>query len=219
MVQVAVAGGQEASSDAGPHKITGPQKLTCLQAASSQPPASSTLCFYHYHFKKLARNCQAQAGKLIVAPAVFLATPSAAGAPLIHLKHTHSHISNLVDTGATICLIPFSSPLHPSGPKLVTIVTLLHYEDGLGFFRACLLTQNSPFVFCLHIVANIPDSCAYCRITIHCFEYQLDPRLYFNQRQRPFSLLKNLFDSDVLTSWHGSTYATAPALALSFEAT
>jgi hypothetical protein len=24
-----------------------------------QPPASSTLCFYHYHFKKQARKCQA----------------------------------------------------------------------------------------------------------------------------------------------------------------
>jgi len=61
------------------------------------------------------------AGKLIVAPAVFLATPSAAGAPLIHLKDTKTHISYLVDTGAAISLLPFSSSQHPSGsgPKLV----------------------------------------------------------------------------------------------------
>jgi hypothetical protein len=59
------------------------------------------------------------AGKLIVAPAVFLATPSAAGAPLIHLKDTKTHISYLVDTGAAISLLPFSSSQHPSGPKLI----------------------------------------------------------------------------------------------------
>jgi hypothetical protein len=59
------------------------------------------------------------AGKLIVAPAVFLATPSTAGAPLIHLKDTKTHISYLVDTGAAISLLPFSSSQHPSGPKLV----------------------------------------------------------------------------------------------------
>ena len=56
-----------------------------------------------------------------MAPAVFLATPSAAGAPLIHLKDTKTHISYLVDTGAAISLLPFSSSQHPSGsgPKLV----------------------------------------------------------------------------------------------------
>ncbi len=49
----------------------------------------------------------------------FLATPSAAGAPLIHLKDTKTHISYLVDAGAAISLLPFSSSQHPSGPKLV----------------------------------------------------------------------------------------------------
>jgi hypothetical protein len=66
------------------------------------------------------------AGKLIVAPAVFLATPSAAGAPLIHLKDTKTYISYLVDTGAAVSLLPFSTSQHPSGPKLVNASGCFH---------------------------------------------------------------------------------------------
>ncbi len=46
-------------------------------------------------------------------------SPSPSGAALIYLKDSVSHTNYLVDTGAAISLIPFSSSLSATGPAIV----------------------------------------------------------------------------------------------------
>jgi hypothetical protein len=57
-------------------------------------------------------------GKLIAARVVAHTSPSPSGLPLIYLKDRRTHTSYLVDTGAAVSLLPYSSPLYPSGPKI-----------------------------------------------------------------------------------------------------
>jgi hypothetical protein len=58
-------------------------------------------------------------GKLVTAPPAIYTLPSPSGASLIHLKDSVSHTNYLVDTGAAISLLPFSSTLSPTGPAIV----------------------------------------------------------------------------------------------------
>jgi hypothetical protein len=58
-------------------------------------------------------------GKLVTAPPAIYTSPSPSGAALIYLKDSVSHTNYLVDTGAAISLIPFSSSLSATGPEIV----------------------------------------------------------------------------------------------------
>ncbi len=57
--------------------------------------------------------------KLVTAPPAIHTSTSPSGASLIYLKDSVSHTNYLVDTGAAISLIPFSSSLSPTGPAIV----------------------------------------------------------------------------------------------------
>ncbi len=71
--------------------------------------------------------------KLIAAPAVAHALPSPSGAPLIYLKDPRTHTSYLVDTGAAVSLLPYSSPLYPPS---------CHFVQKKLHFGSHSLTQN-----------------------------------------------------------------------------
>jgi hypothetical protein len=89
---------------------------------------------------------QLAAGKLIAAPAVARASPSPSGAPLIYLKDRRTHTSYLVDTGAAISLLPYSSHLYPSGPKSVNAsgekIPSWHFVQKKLQFGSHSFTQN-----------------------------------------------------------------------------
>jgi hypothetical protein len=55
----------------------------------------------------------------VTAPPAIYTSLSPSGAPLIYLKDSVSHTNYLVDTGAAISLLPFSSSLSPTGPVIV----------------------------------------------------------------------------------------------------
>jgi hypothetical protein len=83
---------------------------TCRSRRRLLPTASTTTtsAVLHLAFRKLG-----------TAPPAIYTSLSPSRAPLIHLKDSATHTSYLVDTGAAISLLPFSSPLSPTGPEIV----------------------------------------------------------------------------------------------------
>jgi hypothetical protein len=83
---------------------------------------------------------QLAGGKLLAAPAVAHALPSPSGAPLIYLKDRPTHTSYLVDTGAAVSLLPYSSPLYPSGPTVILLMLVVKkFHLAILYRKKCIL--------------------------------------------------------------------------------